>query len=60
MQLQNVEKIKKRVKIVKCLYNKGKISLESAFSSVMTYSNTYKYADNRRVLRVVERYFYDK
>lgn len=56
----NVEKIKKRVKIVKCLYNKGKISLESAFSSVMTYSNTYKYADNRRVLRVVERYFYDK
>ena len=54
----NLEKIKKRVKQVRYLLDRNKISHYRAFCSIMTYSNCYKYASNIKVLKLIDRYFY--
>ena len=55
----NLEKVKKRVKQVKNLLNKNKISYKKAFCSIMTYSNCYKYGNNKKVLNIIDRWFYE-
>ena len=54
----NIEKIKKRVKQVRYLYDKGLINVYSAFCSIMTYTNSYKYSDNKKILKVIDRHWY--
>ena len=54
----NIDKIKKRIKEVKYLFNTGKIGDYSAFCSIMTYSNSYKYADDRKIKRLIDKYWY--
>ena len=54
----NIDKIKKRIKEVKYLFNTGKIGYYSAFCSIMTYSNSYKYADDRKIKRLIDKYWY--
>lgn len=54
----NLEKIKKRVKQVRYLLDRNKISHYRAFCSIMTYSNCYKYTENIRILKLIDRYFY--
>ena len=54
----NLEKIKKRVKQVRYLLDRNKISHYRAFCSIMTYNNCYKYASNIKVLKLIDRYFY--
>ena len=54
----NLEKIKKRVKQVRYLLDRNKISHYRAFCSIMTYSNCYKYASNIKVLKLIDRYFF--
>lgn len=56
----NFTKVKKRVKEVKYLLKRHKISYNSAFSSVMTYSNCYKHSCNQKMIDIVERYFYNE
>ena len=54
----NIEKIKKRVKKVRYLFDNDKISYYSAFCSIMTYSNCYKFSDNNKIYRIIDRYWY--
>lgn len=54
----NIEKIKKRVKKVRYLFDNNKISYYSAFCSIMTYSNCYKFSDNNKIYRIIDRYWY--
>lgn len=54
----NLEKIKRRIKEVRYLLNKNKISYYQAFCSVMNYSNNYKYCNNVKVLKLIDRYFF--
>ena len=54
----NVEKFKKRIKEVRYLYDTEKISIYSAFCSIMTYTNSYKYSDNKKILKLIDRYWY--
>lgn len=56
----NIDKIKKRIKEVKHLFNTGKIGYYSAFCSIMTYSNSYKYADDRKIKRLIDKYWYNE
>lgn len=56
----NLEKIKKRVKKVNYLFKNKKISHYKAFCTIMTYSNCYKYSNNIRVLKLIDKYFYEK
>lgn len=54
----NIDKIKKRIKEVKYLFNTGKMGYYSVFCSIMTYSNSYKYADDRKIKRLIDKYWY--
>lgn len=54
----NIEKIKKRVKEVSYLFDNDKISHYKAFCSIMTYSNCYKFSDNNKIYRIIDRYWY--
>ena len=54
----NIEKVEKRVKKVRYLYDNNKISVYSAFCSIMTYTNSYKYSDNNKILKLIDRYWY--
>ena len=54
----NIEKIKKRVKEVRYLFDNNKISHYKAFCSIMTYSNCYKFSDNNKIYRIIDRYWY--
>ena len=56
----NIEKIKKRVKEVRYLFDNDKISHYNAFCSIMTYSNCYKFSDNNKIYRVIDRYWYNE
>lgn len=56
----NIDKIKKRIKEVKYLFNTGKVGYYSAFCSIMTYSNSYKYADDRKIKRLIDKYWYNE
>ena len=54
----NIDKIKKRIKDVKYLFNTGKMGYYNVFCSIMTYSNSYKYADDRKIKRLIDKYWY--
>lgn len=56
----NLEKIKKRVKYVNYLFKTKRISHYKAFCTIMTYSNCYKYCNNIKVLKLIDKYFYEK
>ncbi len=56
----NLEKIKKRVKYINNLFRKKKISHYRAFCTVMTYTNCYKYCSNEKILKLIDKYFYEK
>ena len=56
----NIDKIKKRIKEVKYLFNTGKVGYYSAFCSIMNYSNSYKYADDRKIKRLIDKYWYNE
>lgn len=56
----NIDKIKKRIKEVKYLFNTGKMGYYSTFCSIMTYSNSYKYADDRKIKRLIDKYWYNE
>lgn len=60
LRRSNLEKIKRRIKEVRYLLDKEKISYYQAFCSVMTYSNCYKYTENIRILKLIDRYFYNE
>ena len=54
----NFKKIGKRIKEVRYLLDNNMISYNSAFSMVMTYSNSFKYSSNRKRINLIDRYFY--
>lgn len=56
----NIDKIKKRIKEVKYLFNTGKMGYYSTFCSIMTYSNSYKYANDRKIKRLIDKYWYNE
>ena len=56
----NIDKIKKRIKEVKYLFNTGKMGYYNVFCSIMTYSNSYKYADDRKIKRLIDKYWYNE
>lgn len=56
----NIDKIKKRIKEVKYLFNTGKMGYYSTFCSIMTYSNSYKYVDDRKIKRLIDKYWYNE
>ncbi len=53
-----ITKIKRRVKEVKYLYSKGYISFEKCFSSINTYLYSFKYTNNFKVVKIVNKYFF--
>ena len=55
-----LKKIKRRVKEVKYLYNKGYISFEKCFSSINTYLYSFKYTNNIKVKNIVNKYFWGR
>lgn len=56
----NIEKVKKRIKEINYLFRKKKISHYRAFCSVMTYTHCYRYCNNIRILKLIDKYFYEK
>ena len=54
----NIDKIKKRVKEVKYLYDNGKMDIYKAFCSIMTYTYSYKFSDNYKIRKIIDRYWY--
>lgn len=56
----NMDKIKNRIKKLKYDYKHKKIDEYKAFCSLMTYSYCYKYCDNIKVLKCIDRYWYEK
>ncbi len=52
------ERVKKRVKEVRYLYDTGQISFQSAFSSINTYYNGFQYGSKKKMRRIVDRYFF--
>lgn len=51
-------RIKSRVKEVRFLYSRNKISLQSAFSSFNTYYHSFKYGSRRKIQRIVNKNFF--
>lgn len=56
----NLEKIKRKIKELRYLFDKNKISHHKAFCTIMTYSNCYKFCDNLKVLKLIDKYWYEK
>ena len=54
------EDIKNYLKEVKYLFNTGKMGYYSTFCSIMTYSNSYKYANDRKIKRLIDKYWYNE
>ena len=52
------ERVKRRVKEVKYLYKNNKVIFETAFSSVNTYYNGFKYGSKNKIRRIVNKYFF--
>lgn len=53
-----LKRVKKRVREVRYLYDKGLISFGSTFSSINTYYNGFKYGSRKKVKRIVDKYFF--
>lgn len=56
----NIDKIKKRVKEVKYLYDNKRIDIYKAFCTIMTYTYSYKFSDNKKIKKVINRYWYEE
>ena len=54
------KRVKRRIKEVRYLYDHNKISMQSAFSSISTYQFGFKYGSRKKMMRLVEKYFYKK
>ena len=54
----NIDKIKKRVKEVKYLYDSGKMGIYKVFCSIMTYTYSYKFSDNYKTRKIIDWYWY--
>lgn len=52
------QRIKKRVKEIKYLYQNEKINFQTAFSSINTYYYSFKYGSKRKIQRIVDKYFF--
>ena len=55
----NYEKIKRRIKYLKKIFNKSK-NYYQVFCSIMTYTNAYKFASNRKILKIINKYWYEE
>ena len=53
-----IKKVKRRVKEVNYLYDKGYISFERCFSSINTYLYSFKYASNLKVVKIVDKIYF--
>ena len=51
-------RVKKRIKEVKYLFINNKLNLQSTFSSIMTYTNGFKYGSKLKIKRMIDRNFY--
>ncbi len=60
LRKEGYEKIKKRVKEVYYMYNKGYIDFNAAFCSVMSYWYNRKYGSQMKVRRAINRYWFDR
>jgi len=56
----NLDKVKNRIKKVKYDFKHKKIDEYKAFCSIMTYTNSYKYCSNIKVLKYIDKYWYEK
>lgn len=56
----NLEKVKNKIKKLKYDFNHNRIDEYKAFCSIMTYTNCYKYCSNVKVLKYIDRYWYEK
>ncbi len=56
----NYLKIKKKIKLLKYELKAGYKSYNQVFCSIMTYLNSYKYADNIKIKNIINRYFYNE
>lgn len=48
-------KVKKRIKEVNYLYKENKINFPKYFSSINNYRFTFKYSNNSKILKYIER-----
>ena len=55
-----IKKIKRRVKEVDYLYDNNKINFEKCFSSINTYLYSFKYASNLKVVKIIDKNFFQK
>ena len=53
-----IKKVKRRVKEVNYLYDKGFINFEKCFSSINTYLYSFKYASNLKVVKIVNKIYF--
>jgi len=58
LRRESLTRMKKRVKEVNYLYNKNKISFETAFSSINNFLNTYQ-GSKEKTRRIIERYWFN-
>ena len=56
----NYEKIKKRIKEVRNNFDDYKASHYQVFCTIMTYSNAYKFASNRKIIKLINKYWYEE
>ena len=57
---ENFEKIKKKLKRINSQFNNNHLDHYKAFCKIMTYSNSYKYGNNIKILKLIDKYFYEK
>ena len=50
--------IRVKKKKVKYLFKNNRINLQSTFSSIMTYTNGFKYGSKLKIKRIIDRNFY--
>ena len=55
-----LDKLKKRVKEVKYLYDSKRMDIYKAFCTIMTYTYSYKFSDNKKIKKVINRYWYEE
>lgn len=56
----NINGLKKKIKKLRYEFDNNLISYEKAFCSIMTYTNIYKYASRDKVMKIIDRYWYEK
>ena len=57
---ESLNKIKKKIKLLSYQLKIDKISYNKAFASIMTYENIYPYCNNRKIIDIINKYFYEK